>query len=105
MIRLISISINIFIVLNLNLVQILAIYSEITRSNRLFHYQLKKLILLLFQTCLSNGIPVIVIRGMSDLAGGQSGENAMDTYGSLAALNTAKAVLKFISKLPGYNSR
>ncbi|KAH8502146.1 hypothetical protein H0E87_016784 [Populus deltoides] len=84
---------------------ILAIYSEITRSNRLFHYQLKKLILLLFQTCLSNGIPVIVIRGMSDLAGGQSGENAMDTYGSLAALNTAKAVLKFISKLPGYNSR
>ncbi|KAH8501846.1 hypothetical protein H0E87_016571 [Populus deltoides] len=56
-------------------------------------------------TCLSNGIPVIVIRGMSDLAGGQSGENAMDTYGSLAALNTAKAVLKFISKLPGYNSR
>jgi len=54
---------------------------------------------------LSNGIPVIVIRGMSDLAGGQSGENAMDTYGSLAALNTAKAVLKFISKLPGYNSR
>ncbi|KAJ6986739.1 bark storage protein A [Populus alba x Populus x berolinensis] len=56
-------------------------------------------------TCLSNGIPVIAIRGMSDLAGGQSGENAMDTYGSLAALNTAKAVLKFISKLPGYNSR
>ncbi|CAK7325340.1 unnamed protein product [Dovyalis caffra] len=56
-------------------------------------------------TCWSNVIPIIVIRGLSDLAGGQSGANAMNTYGSLAALNTAKAVLKFISKLPGKNSR
>ncbi|KAJ4840473.1 hypothetical protein Tsubulata_039821 [Turnera subulata] len=51
-------------------------------------------------TCLSNGFPSLVIRGMSDLAGGQSGENTIDKFGSLAALNTAKAVLKFISKLP-----
>ncbi|XP_057990622.1 bark storage protein A [Hevea brasiliensis] len=57
-------------------------------------------------TCLSNGYPVIVIRGMSDLAGRQSGENQIRIFGSLAALNVAKAVVKFISKLPGdvYNS-
>ncbi|KAL9402776.1 hypothetical protein Peur_006625 [Populus x canadensis] len=55
-------------------------------------------------TCLSNGFPVIVIRGLSDLAGAESGDNAIHTFGSLAALNAAKAVLEFISKLPGYNS-
>jgi nucleoside phosphorylase len=53
---------------------------------------------------LSNGFPVIVIRGLSDLAGAESGDNAIHTFGSLAALNAAKAVLEFISKLPGYNS-
>ncbi|KDP45050.1 hypothetical protein JCGZ_01550 [Jatropha curcas] len=51
-------------------------------------------------TCLSNGFPVLVIRGMSDLAGSQSGDNSIYTFGSLAALNTVKAVLKFIKKLP-----
>ncbi|XP_034929415.1 bark storage protein A isoform X2 [Populus alba] len=55
-------------------------------------------------TCLSNGFPVIVIRGLSDLAGAESGDNAIHTFGSLAALNAAEAVLEFISKLPGYNS-
>ncbi|CAN0910590.1 3-phosphoinositide-dependent protein kinase 2 [Linum grandiflorum] len=49
--------------------------------------------------CLSNGYPVIVIRGMSDIAGKQSGTNAIKTFGSLAALNTANVVLEFISKL------
>ncbi|CAL1386934.1 unnamed protein product [Linum trigynum] len=52
-------------------------------------------------TCLSNGHPVIVIRGMSDLAGKQSGHNPIRTFGSLAALNAANVVLKFISKLRG----
>ncbi|XP_050208978.1 bark storage protein A-like isoform X1 [Mercurialis annua] len=51
-------------------------------------------------TCLSNGFRVIVIRGMSDLAGSQSGENPIHTFGSLAALNTVKAVLRFIKKIP-----
>ncbi|KAJ4830234.1 hypothetical protein Tsubulata_037558 [Turnera subulata] len=55
---------------------------------------------LLVQTCLPNGFPSLVICGMSDLAGRQSGENRIDKFGSLAALNTAKSVLKFISKLP-----
>ncbi|KDP45052.1 hypothetical protein JCGZ_01552 [Jatropha curcas] len=35
-----------------------------------------------------------------DLAGSQSGDNSIYTFGSLAALNTVKAVLKFIKKLP-----
>ncbi|CAN1258297.1 3-phosphoinositide-dependent protein kinase 2 [Linum perenne] len=52
--------------------------------------------------CLSNGYPVIVIRGMSDIAGKQSGTNAIRTFGGLAALNTANVVLKFISKLRGH---
>ncbi|OMP07124.1 hypothetical protein COLO4_07609 [Corchorus olitorius] len=51
-------------------------------------------------TSLSNGFPVIVVRGMSDLAGRQQGENAIGEFGSLAAINTAKAVLEFIGKLP-----
>ncbi|CAI0471970.1 unnamed protein product [Linum tenue] len=52
-------------------------------------------------TCLSNGQLVIVIRGVSDLAGKQSGHNPIRTFGSLPALNTANVVLKFISKLRG----
>ncbi|KAL4599729.1 hypothetical protein ACB092_11G147200 [Castanea dentata] len=50
-------------------------------------------------TSLSNGFPVIVFRGLSDLAGGQSGENAISKFGPLAALNTAKAVVQFIKTL------
>ncbi|KAJ8759164.1 hypothetical protein K2173_004171 [Erythroxylum novogranatense] len=55
-------------------------------------------------TSLSNGYPVIVIRGLSDLAGSQKGQNAIQTYGSLAALNAAKVVVQFIAKLPRYES-
>ncbi|KAF8117803.1 hypothetical protein N665_0008s0145 [Sinapis alba] len=55
-------------------------------------------------TCVSNGYPVIVIRGLSDLAGAQRGTNDIRKFGSLAAANTAKAVLEFIKKLPSnYN--
>ncbi|KAK6228340.1 hypothetical protein SCA6_000680 [Theobroma cacao] len=53
-------------------------------------------------TSLSNGFPLIVIRGLSDLAGRQRGENAIKAFGSLAAVNAAKAVLAFIARLPGY---
>ncbi|BBG97761.1 matrix metalloproteinase [Prunus dulcis] len=50
-------------------------------------------------TSLSNGFPVIVIRGLSDLAGGQSGHNSIDTFGSLAAINACKVVVQFINQL------
>lgn len=52
-----------------------------------------------WQTSLSNGFPVIVIRGLSDLAGGQSGHNSIDTFGSLAAINACKVVVQFIKQL------
>ncbi|KFK30973.1 hypothetical protein AALP_AA6G051900 [Arabis alpina] len=51
-------------------------------------------------TCVSNGCPIIVIRGLSDLAGAQKGDNVVQKFGSLAATNAAKAVLEFIKKLP-----
>lgn len=49
---------------------------------------------------MSNGCPIIVIRGLSDLAGAQKGDNVVNKFGSLAATNAAKAVLEFIKKLP-----
>ncbi|TXG49386.1 hypothetical protein EZV62_025261 [Acer yangbiense] len=55
-------------------------------------------------TSLSNGLPVIVIRGLSDLAGRQSGVNAYATFGSLAARNTAKAVVQFINNIYSFSS-
>ncbi|TYG51381.1 hypothetical protein ES288_D10G253100v1 [Gossypium darwinii] len=51
-------------------------------------------------TSLSNGYPVIVIRGLSDLAGNQEGDNAVRKFGGLAAVNSVKAVLGFIRNLP-----
>ncbi|XP_059307630.1 bark storage protein A-like isoform X1 [Lycium ferocissimum] len=51
--------------------------------------------------CLSSGYPVIAIRGLSDLAGTQEGDNTIRLFGSLAALNTAKVVISFIKSLPG----
>ncbi|KAG2669346.1 hypothetical protein I3760_14G030300 [Carya illinoinensis] len=51
-------------------------------------------------TSLSNGFPVVVIRGLSDMAGGQSGENAIQIFGSLAAQNAVKVVVQFIKTLP-----
>ena len=60
----------------------------------------------MFQRSLSNGYPVTVIRGLSDLAGKQQGQNAIDIYGSLAANNTANSVIRFLKILPasyGYN--
>ncbi|KAJ8759192.1 hypothetical protein K2173_004199 [Erythroxylum novogranatense] len=51
-------------------------------------------------TSLSNGYPVIVIRGLSDFVGSQKGRNTFHTYRSLAALNAAKVVVQFIAKLP-----
>ncbi|XP_073146471.1 bark storage protein A-like isoform X2 [Henckelia pumila] len=51
-------------------------------------------------TSLSNGFPVLVIRGLSDLAGAQEGQNSIHLFGSLAASNVAKVVIQFINLLP-----
>lgn len=51
-------------------------------------------------TCLSSGYPIIAIRGLSDLAGTQKGDNTIRLFGSLAALNTAKVVIGFVKSLP-----
>ncbi|XP_028780415.1 bark storage protein A-like [Neltuma alba] len=48
-------------------------------------------------TSLSNDYAVIVIRGLSDLAGAQQGDNHIKLFGPLAATNTAKAVIQFNS--------
>ncbi|KAH7547805.1 hypothetical protein ACOSQ2_033310 [Xanthoceras sorbifolium] len=53
-------------------------------------------------TSLSNGLAVIVIRGLSDLAGRQKGHNSHETFGSLAAHNSAKALVQFIDRLYTY---
>ncbi|XP_027163217.1 bark storage protein A-like isoform X3 [Coffea eugenioides] len=50
-------------------------------------------------TSLSNGFPVIVIRGLSDQAGAQEGQNPIDLFGPLAASNAAKAVVQFVKAL------
>ncbi|XP_009351241.3 bark storage protein A-like [Pyrus x bretschneideri] len=51
-------------------------------------------------TSLSNGFLVIVIRGLLDIAGGQTGHNSVDTFGPLAAINACKVVIKFIEEFP-----
>ncbi|XP_028793435.1 bark storage protein A-like isoform X1 [Neltuma alba] len=50
-------------------------------------------------TSLSNGIPVVVIRGISDMAG-KSGEEAIDTFGALAATNAVTVLLRLLNILP-----
>ncbi|KAL3520808.1 hypothetical protein ACH5RR_018957 [Cinchona calisaya] len=50
-------------------------------------------------TSLSNGFPVIVIRGLSDLAGAQEGQNSIDLFGPLAASNAARVVVQFVNTL------
>ncbi|CDP19657.1 unnamed protein product [Coffea canephora] len=54
-------------------------------------------------TCLSNGFKVIVIRGLSDLAGAQDGDNTIRLFGPLAASNVAKAVVQFVKTLRGFH--
>ncbi|XP_062091908.1 bark storage protein A-like [Humulus lupulus] len=54
-------------------------------------------------TSLSNSFPVIVIRGLSDIAGGQEGTNTIELFGSLAALNTANSVVRFLKELKAFD--
>ncbi|XP_054791179.1 bark storage protein A-like isoform X3 [Prosopis cineraria] len=51
------------------------------------------------ETCLSNGFPVIVIRGISDMAG-KNGDEAIDTFGALAATNAVTVLLHLLKILP-----
>jgi adenosylhomocysteine nucleosidase len=48
-----------------------------------------------------NGVPFIVFRSLSDLAGGGPGENEIGTFFQLAANNSAKVMLAFMKALPG----
>ena len=49
----------------------------------------------------SNGVPFIAFRSLSDLAGGGSGENEMETFMKLAANNAAKVLLTFLANWKG----
>ncbi|KAI8030050.1 Bark storage protein A [Camellia lanceoleosa] len=57
-----------------------------------------------YRTSLSNGFSVIVIRGLSDLAGATD-QNLIVVFGPLAALNVAKAEIQFVKILPGHVSQ
>ena len=45
-------------------------------------------------------VPYIAFRSLSDLAGGESGDNVMRTFGRLAAANSAAVVLEFLRAYP-----
>jgi adenosylhomocysteine nucleosidase len=45
----------------------------------------------------SNGVPFIAFRSLSDLAGGDDAENAMDTFMRIAADNSARVLLAFLA--------
>jgi adenosylhomocysteine nucleosidase len=47
-----------------------------------------------------NGVPFIVFRSLSDLAGGGPGENEVGIFFQLAANNSAKVMLAFLNALP-----
>ncbi|WP_287384466.1 5'-methylthioadenosine/S-adenosylhomocysteine nucleosidase [Sphingobium sp.] len=52
------------------------------------------------QVAYANGVPVIVFRSLSDLAGGDAGENQMVAFMALASVNSAHVVRAFIAALP-----
>lgn len=52
------------------------------------------------QVAYANKVPVIVFRSLSDLAGGDAGENQMETFMTLASVNSAEVVRKFVAALP-----
>eukprot|EP00249_Psilotum_nudum_P007596 c20686_g1_i1 orf=116-1177(+) len=49
--------------------------------------------------CLANNIPFIVIRGLSDLAGGSSARNEYGTFAPLASKNSLRVAQEFIKQL------
>lgn len=52
------------------------------------------------QVAFANRVPSIVFRSLSDLAGGDAGENQMTAFMSLAAVNSADVVNAFVAALP-----
>ena len=52
------------------------------------------------QVAYANGTPVIVFRSLSDLAGGDAGENQMKTFMALSSINSAEVVRAFVAALP-----
>jgi adenosylhomocysteine nucleosidase len=52
------------------------------------------------QVAYANKVPVIVFRSLSDLAGGDAGENQMNTFMTLASVNSAEVVRAFVAALP-----
>ena len=52
------------------------------------------------QVAYANRVPAIVFRSLSDLAGGDAGENQMRSFMALAAGNSASVVKEFVAALP-----
>ena len=52
------------------------------------------------QVAYSNGVPAIVFRSLSDLAGGDADANRMLTFEHLASVNSAHVVRAFLAALP-----
>lgn len=52
------------------------------------------------QVAFANSVPVIVFRSLSDLAGGDAGSNQMETFMTLASINSAEVVRRFVAALP-----
>ncbi|MBT0668189.1 5'-methylthioadenosine/S-adenosylhomocysteine nucleosidase [Novosphingobium profundi] len=52
------------------------------------------------QVAYANEVPAIVFRSLSDLAGGDTGENQMNTFMALASVNSAHVVRNFLAALP-----
>jgi len=48
----------------------------------------------------SNKVPFIVFRSLSDLAGGDAGQNQIEAFKSLASANSASLILAFMKALP-----
>lgn len=52
------------------------------------------------QVAYANEVPAIVFRSLSDLAGGDAGENQMNAFMALASVNSAEVVRAFVAALP-----
>lgn len=52
------------------------------------------------QVAYANSVPVIIFRSLSDLAGGDAEGNQMNTFMTLASVNSAEVVRAFVAALP-----
>ena len=53
------------------------------------------------QVCWQNKTPCLVVRGLSDLAGGQTGANEMEQHLKAAADNSARVLVRILQNLDG----